>query len=202
MGYKIKELEVKMKEILPSKRYRHALGVEYTAACLAMRYGADLVQAQTAGILHDCAKPIEDSEMLRQCKKYQIPVSAMEQKLPYLLHGKLGAYYAKQCYGIDNAEILSAITYHTTGKSEMSLLEKIIFLADYMEPGRKEVPGLANVRSLAFCRLDEAVYQTLKNTLSYLSSGSSNSSNMNSESCIDPATKQAYEYYKKIYEKL
>ena len=127
----------KLKQKLNDKRYIHSIGVEYTAANLAFLYGEDVKRARIAGLLHDCAKCIPTDEKLKKAKKLGIPINSSEKANPDLLHGKLGAYYAKEKFGIKDEEILSAITYHTTGKPEMTLLEKIIFVADYIEPNRK-----------------------------------------------------------------
>lgn len=128
-----------------------------------------LMTQAMAGLLHDCAKYMTDDELIEKCKKYGIECSETEKRNGYLLHAKLGAYYVKEKYGIDNDEICSAVRYHTTGKPVMSVLEAIVFTADYIEPGRKILPNFKLIRSMAFVDLDEAVYLILKNTLSYLS---------------------------------
>lgn len=194
MKYNFIELREEMSQVLPAKRYYHVLGVEFTCAALAMRYEANMLHAQLGGLLHDCAKYLSDDDILKQCKKYNIEISDVEMRNPYLLHAKLGSLYANKLYGINEIEVLQAITYHTTGKPHMSLLEKIVFTADYIEPSRKEIPGLREIQKQAFIDLDIAVYNILKNTLSYLSGKKSNKE-------IDPLTEQAYEYYKELTEK-
>ncbi len=106
-----------------------------------------------------------------------------------LLHGKLGAYYSEHRYGICDSEILTAIHWHTTGKPGMNLLEKIIFVADFIEPNRSEerIPELNDIRRLAFTDLDSAVVEILKNTLFYLEKQGQE---------IDNLTVAAYEYYR------
>ena len=116
----IQKIKEDLKKKLSSKRYEHTMGVEYTSTCLAMRYGADIEKARLAGLLHDCAKYLSSG----------IPVSAYERKNPELLHAKLGACFANELYGVTDPEILSAIIWHTTGCPEMSLLDKIVFIAD------------------------------------------------------------------------
>ena len=111
-------------------------------------------KAQTAGLLHDCAKCIPNDKKLKLCEKKNIPVSEIEEKAPFLLHSKLGVYIARKKYDVEDKEILSAVRWHTTGKPEMTQLEKIIYLADYIEPGRDKAPNLARVRRLAFEDLD------------------------------------------------
>lgn len=186
----IYEIQRIMEAELPKKRFFHTLGVAHTAVCLAMRYKEDYKKAQLAGLLHDCAKCIPDQEILAICKSFGIPVSETEHKSPYLLHGKLGAYYSKTRFGIEDEDILNSIIYHTTGRPAMSILEKIIFLADYIEPGRREIEGLSQIRDIAFDDLDKGVYWALKNTLNYLKN------QRNPELQIDNMSQNAYNYYK------
>ena len=123
--------------------------------------------------------------------QHNIPVSEFEQTHPFLLHAKLGAYVAKEKYNVTDENILSAITWHTTGKPEMTLLEKIVYIADYIEPKRDKAPNLAVVRKLAFEDLDECMYKILADTLAYLEG--------DSEDDIDTATKDAFLYYKDLH---
>lgn len=182
------EIREKIEKKLTNKRFEHSLGVEYVAGCLAMVHGADVKKAMLAGLLHDCAKCISSEEKLEKCRKYNLPVSRFEEKNPELLHAKLGAYYAQTKYGISDNDILSAITWHTTGKPNMSLLEKIIFVADYIEPNRKPLPEIEEIRKEAFTSLDTAVIHILKNTLSYLEESSSDT---------DETSIKTYQYYVK-----
>ena len=190
MQQQIQEIQSKLSKKLSEKRFTHTIGVLYTAEALAMRYGEDLDKAAYAAVLHDCAKYCSGEQMLQKCRKYNIEISEVEQKNPSLLHAKLGVYYAKHRYEIDDEQILAAIRWHTTGRPEMTLLEKIVFLADYIEPNRKLIPGLTQIRQIAFCDIDKAVCMTLENTVSYLKGSS------RGMKCFDPNTKQAYEYYK------
>ena len=178
-----------LRKTLKAKRFEHTMGVTYTAACLAMRYGADQEKARTAGLLHDCAKYLSPKEKISGCKRFGLSVSEFEEKNPELLHAKLGACIAREQYGIDDPEILSAITWHTTGKPGMSLLDKILYIADYMEPNRDQAPNLAKVRSIAFKDLDECLFLILKDTVAYLSGR---------KITIDPITFETYEYYKSL----
>lgn len=179
----------KLKASLKPSRFLHTIGVENTAACLAMRYGADMNLAALAGLLHDCAKNLSNEELLEESRKHGLRISETEERQPFLLHGKLGAFYAKTNYGIDEDGVLDAIAWHTTGRPGMALLEEIIFIADYIEPSRKEIPGLSKIRRLVFVNLTEAIYLTLKNTLEYL--------NARADGEIDPHTYETYLYYKK-----
>lgn len=188
-NHSLTKLQEALKNHLPEKRYIHTLGVQYTAACLAMRYNAELEPVQTAALLHDCAKYHTDEKMLSRCNRYGIAITDTERNNPYLLHGKLGAFYAENKYGITDLGILGAIIWHTTGKPDMSLIEKIIFCADYIESGRKLIPGLSKIRHHAFVNLDKTVLLILKHTLEYLRTS-------DNKKAIDPMTEKAYEYYK------
>ncbi len=184
--YDIKKMRRKLQRELDEDRYIHTLGVMDTAACLAMRYGAPVDKALVAGLLHDCAKCIPNDKKLKLCKKYRIKMTPFELNAPFLLHAKLGAYLAKKDYGVEDKEILSAIACHTTGKPAMSLLDKIVFLADYIEPGRSKAPNLAEIRSLAFMDLHRALIRVLADTLEYLYA---------SGQPVDPMTREVLDYY-------
>ena len=159
----------------------------YTAESLAMRYGIDMTKAAVAGLLHDCAKCIPNAQKLKMCKKNDIEISEMEAKNPSLLHAKLGAFLAEEVYGVKDPEILSAINWHTTGKPDMSMLDIIIYMADYIEPNRDKAPNLKEIRKLCFENIEEALYQVLEGTLNYLSGR---------PDMIDPMTKISYDFYK------
>lgn len=176
-----------MEKELDPKRYEHTLGVAYTAASLAMCYGADLNSALIAGMLHDCAKCLSNEKKISICKKHDLPINPAEEKNPFLLHAKVGSYLASKKYGVTDPDILNAILNHTTGRPDMSLLEKIVWLSDYIEPGRKQAPNLPEIRRIAFENLDKALVMALENTLSYLKGG-----NME----IDSMTQKTYDFYK------
>ena len=181
-----RKIKNKLEKELDAKRYEHTLGVEFTAAALAMRYDADIEKARLAGILHDCAKCVDDNKKIKICEKNHIEITDVEKRNPFLLHAKVGVYLAQQDYGIDEEDILNAILFHTTGRPDMSLLEKIIFIADYIEPGRKNAPNLGEVRKLAFIDLDKALVRILKDILQYLGETGDE---------MDPMTQKTYEYY-------
>lgn len=189
--YDFIKMQKKLAKYLDENRYEHTLGVMFTCASLAMVHGYDLKDAQAAGLLHDSAKCIPNKKKLKICAEHHIPVSDFEKEHPFLLHAKLGAYIAKTKYNITDEEILSAITYHTTGKPDMTMLEKIVYIADYIEPARNKAPRLAEIRKLAFEDLDECMYQILKDTLTYLDENPDD---------VDSATKDAYVYYTTIHE--
>ena len=189
----IKKLTKAMDEVQTGKRFQHTLGVAFTSAAMAMRFDVPMLDAQIAGLLHDCAKCLSDEKLIKICEKNDISMTEVERKNPYLLHGKVGAFLANTEYEVEDQDILNAITYHTTGRPEMSALEKIVFIADYIEPSRKVQPGLDEVRKLAFMDLDAAVIRILHDTLTYLQGKSVE---------IDPMTQETYEYYlKEIKEK-
>ena len=185
----ISHLRKEMESILSSKRYTHTLGVAYTAAALAMAHGEDMEKAMTAGLLHDCAKSMHGSELVAICEKAHLNVTAVERGNPTaLLHAKAGAYLAERKYGVSNMDILNAIRYHTTGRPDMSRLEKILYIADYIEPGRKQLAELEMIRRLAFQDLDWTMEKILANTLAYLRT---------TDNQVDDMTSRTYEYNKR-----
>ena len=193
MEKSLEEIQEELKKVLKRKRYSHIIGVRYTAQAMAMCFGEDVEKAGYAGVLHDCAKYLSDEEMLLECKKHHIVCSDTEKLRPSLLHAKLGVCYAKELYGVEDEQILSAIRWHTTGKPGMNNFEKIIFIADYIEPGRKMIPGMEEIRRAAFCNLDEAMFLILENTLSYLDTTVSH------KNPIDSYTEDAYDFYKELW---
>ena len=188
--YDFIKMQKKLAKYLDEDRFAHTLGVMYTCASLAMVHGYDLEDAQVAGLLHDCAKCIPNKKKLKLCSQHNISVTAFEEEHPFLLHAKLGAYIARKKCDITDEEILSSITYHTTGRREMSLLEKIVYIADYIEPMRNKAPNLDKIRKLAFQDLDECLYEILKDTLEYLDENPQN---------VDNTTKEAFSYYKELH---
>ncbi len=182
----IKKYRKAMEKVLKPDRYEHSIGVAYTAAAMAMRYDADVQKALVAGILHDCAKCMDHEEQLKIIKKQGLPVTDFELKNPKLLHAGVGAYLAEHTYGVRDEEILSAIRYHTTGHPDMTKLEKIIFLADIIEPNRRMFPEMEEIRRAIFEELDTGLVLTLKYLLEYLS---------REETQIGPMTEQTYRFY-------
>ncbi|MEE8835519.1 MAG: bis(5'-nucleosyl)-tetraphosphatase (symmetrical) YqeK [Eubacteriales bacterium] len=184
------EIESKLRDALTVSRYRHTMGVTYTSCALAMAHGADLRKARLAGLLHDCAKCIPNSEKIDICKKKNLPVTQFELEHPVLLHAKLGVYIAQKQYGVSDEEILSAIRWHTTGKPEMTTLEKIVFISDYIEPNRDKQPRLGEIRAEAFRDLDECMYMILRDTIDYLSENPKS---------MDTTTLSACDYYTELH---
>ena len=187
--YNYAKIRHKLEEALSEKRFEHTLGVAVTARMLARIHGADEEAAYVAGLLHDCAKNLSHKERMHLCDKAGVEVTQTELDNPELLHAKAGAVLAAKEYDIRDQDILNAISSHTTGRPGMSLLEKIVFTADYIEPGRDERPGLKELRSEAFTDLDGCVLHILDTTLKYLS---------DTAKAIDPATRETYDHYNEL----
>ena len=160
-----KALEL-VRQQLPDKRYNHTLGVMESAQELAERYGADIEKAKLAAIFHDYAKYRPLDEMEEIIKKEHLPQDLLNYNTE-LWHAPVGAIPVKKEADLHDEEILSAIRNHTSGCTGMSKLDKIIYLADYIEPGRS-FPGVDEVRALALQSLDKAVLQAMGNTIIFL----------------------------------
>lgn len=189
--YDLPKMMKKLEKYLDEDRYAHTMGVMYMCAALAMAHGYDLNAAQTAGLLHDCAKCIPNKKKLKLCEQHQIQLTDFEKNHPVLIHAKLGAYIAEEKYDIVDPEILSSIVWHTTGKPAMTKLEKIVYIADYIEPLRDKAKGLEEVRKTAFRDLDDCMYVILRNTLEYLGDDPKE---------VDKNSKDAFAYYKNLYD--
>lgn len=163
--YKQKKIEDRLIKDIGKKRFKHSLRVADTAEKLAKNYGVDQKKAYLAGLIHDCAKYNEEIYM----NKYNIDLSTYPVysiKDP-VLHSFLGAEVAKKVYNVYDEDILNAIKYHTTGRSAMSDLEKIIFIADAIEPGRN-FDSLDEIRKYAFENLDRAMLALLDSNIIFL----------------------------------
>ena len=158
------QIREKLKTVLTEKRYIHSLGVMQTAVELAVHYGADPQKAEIAGLLHDCVKNYSSREMFELCEKYGIELDETSKYATGLIHGFLGAEIARTDYGIDDPEIYDAIYYHTIGKPDMSLLTKIIYIADGIEPGRK-YDGVDHIRDLVYEDIDRALVLQIDYTI-------------------------------------
>lgn len=156
----IYRIRKELKSCLTEKRYEHVLGVEFTASCLAMRFGADVYKAELAGLLHDCAKEFSDEELAAMADG--------EEGTEKTMHAVCAPIVAKNKYGIEDIEILSAIRWHTTGKANMALLDKIIFVADFIEPCREMITILPEIRRIAFDDLTYAVYRISEETIPFI----------------------------------
>jgi len=182
-------LRKKLSSKLAPMRYEHSLSVSFTCMNLAMRYGYDLDKAELAGLMHDCGKRYSDDIILKKCIKHGIEVTEAELNALPVLHAKYGAWLAEHKYQITDREILDAIGCHTTGKPDMTVLDKILYIADYIEPRRFKAENLPLIRRLAYENLDETMYAILSGTLEYLDKKGGS---------IDPMTVEAYEYFKEM----
>lgn len=160
-----------LKDNLDSKRYQHSLGVAETSVKLAEIYGADKKKAEIAGLIHDCAKNISNKMLIEKALGYNIVLDDILKSSPSLLHGPVGAYVAKEIFDINDEEIFDSVYFHTIGKPNMSLLTKIIYLSDFIEPGRK-FPGVEDLRKWAYDDLDKALLLAFDNTLQHIISKS------------------------------
>lgn len=184
------KLRKEMEKQLKPDRFDHTLGVAYTAASMAIVHGADVQKALIAGMLHDCAKCMDHEEQVKICEKNKISITDVERKNHSLLHAKVGMFLAKTKYEIDDEEILGAIRWHTTGRENMTLLEKIVYIADFIEPNRKLLEDMDIIRKEAFSDIDMCLAHILHNSVIYLKTIG--------KEC-DDATMKAYEYYKSYY---
>ena len=191
------KLRKEMEKELEPKRYEHTLSVAYTAANLAAVHGVDVEMALIAGMLHDCAKCLSYKKQMSLCTKNHVQLTELEaEEDSPLLHAKAGSVLAKEKYGITDDDVLNAISYHTTGRPHMSPLEKVIYIADYMEPGRHHMKRsgegapmerLTQIRQMAFHDLDEALCNILGDSLAYLQQKGGK---------VDSMTQKTYEYYR------
>ena len=162
----MEELERVVISLLNPNRVAHVLGCRDTAVELAKHWGADVTDAARAGILHDITKAIDGPLQLTLCDAYGKILSDFSKRYPKTLHALTGSPVAERIFG-ENKAVVSAIEWHTTGKADMSLLEKIIYIADYIEPNRT-IPGVDRLRQLAFSDIDAALKLGLEMTLEHL----------------------------------
>lgn len=157
------ELRACSYSMMRAKRVPHVVGVEEEAAKLALRWGADPVLARRAGVLHDCTKYLELPEQLELCQTYGVELDELERQAVKLLHAKTGACIARAVFGEPDA-VYQAIFWHTTAKADMTTLEKILYVADYMEPNR-DFEGVERLRKLAYEDLDKALLLGVEMTI-------------------------------------
>ncbi len=165
-GMERDKLLAQVRAQMNEKRYLHTLGVAASARNLAMRYGADPDKAELAGYTHDYCKCWPTARMLEYLHRYDIAQDIIEGEKE-LWHAFVGAIVIQDELGINDPEILQAVRYHTTGRVGMSLLEKVVCVADYIEPTR-DYPGVEKVRELAHKDLDQALAQGLGATIQFL----------------------------------
>lgn len=146
----------KLQGMLSQRRFTHSVNVMEAAEQLAHKYGGDVEKAALAGLIHDCAKDLTPNVTFDLCDKYDIIVDKIMRKEPGLLHGMVGSYLARDVFGIDCPDVLSAIADHTMGRPGMDKLSRIIFIADYIEPGR-DYPGIERIAEAAQESLEKAI---------------------------------------------
>ena len=185
------QISCKLKKILTRNRFIHTQGVAKEAVRLARHYNSDTYKAYTAGLLHDCAKDYSAEEKRRLCASYKIKIDDIIEKQIDLVHSFLGAALCKKEYGIKDKDIINAVKYHTTGRADMSELEKIIYLADCIEPNRKQHDGLEKTRHLAYTDLNLAMKYNLELTIKH---------NENKGRMIHPLSIEALNYFKNLTE--
>ena len=160
------QLLVKMQHLLPEKRLKHCLGVEQTAIELAERFGVDREKAGLAGLLHDYAKKLSDEEFLALIDKYDL-APKLKDWGNNVWHGLVGVYKIREDLGLSDPEILRSIEIHTVGSAQMSDLDKVVYVADYIEPNR-DFPGVEEAREIARISLNRAVAYETARTVEYL----------------------------------
>ncbi len=180
----VNRMKDKLKKTLSEKRYKHSLGVCDEAVKLAKLYGADEEKAYLAGLLHDCAKGYDADKQIELCTKYGVELDEITLSCKAVIHAPLGAAVAKDKYGIDDKEILEAIRCHTVAKANMSLLDKIIYIADMIEPMR-DFPGVDKLRKAAYEDIDKAFIIGLKQSIVF---------NAEKNKIIHPDTISAWNY--------
>lgn len=146
-GMTLEQMKQELEKRLKPSRFRHSLGVAETAVKLAKRFGADEEQARVAGLLHDCAREFRNEDMVKEAEKRGIAIGEVERSMPLLLHADIGAVRVRELYGVEDAAISQAIARHTVGGPAMTVLDKIIWYADMIEPGR-DFPGVDELREL------------------------------------------------------
>lgn len=163
---KYEKIEYKLKKALDTERYIHTKGVEKTARKMAEIFHEDVEKAGLAGLLHDCAKCLSLDKMNKAVRNY--PVDEMMRNSKSLLHSAAGRCLAESVYGVTDPEVLEAIRWHTTGHANMTRLEKIVFLADIIEPSRKLFPGIEKLRKLCMTDLEAAMHEALLMSLDHV----------------------------------
>lgn len=164
----LEQMKEELKKRLKPSRFRHSLGVEETAVFLADRFGVDEEQARVAGLLHDCAREFRNEDMVKEAEKRGIAIGEVERSMPLLLHADIGAQRVREIYGVDDKDVSQAIARHTVGGPQMTKLDKIIWYADMIEPGR-DFPGVDELRKLAkTASLDEMLLAGLSRSIIFV----------------------------------
>lgn len=156
----------RLRKELDAQRFEHTLGVEKCAAQMARRFGEDAEKASLAALLHDCAKCMPLSQMKKAARGEDVDEETQSSKA--LMHAVAGRCVARDVYGVSDEDVLSAIRWHTTGRSGMTRLEKIVYLADMIEPGRRTYPGLEALRVLCRQDLELAMHKALRMSVDHV----------------------------------
>lgn len=175
------ELEKAVEERMSPDRFMHTQRVVACASELAKRWNVDQHKARLAALLHDIAKDYLDDQLLNAARDFGIVLTEIERLSPSLLHGPVGAEIASRTFGVTDSDVLAAIRYHTTGRAGMSRLERVIFLADLIEPKRR-FPGVDDLRAAAEQDLDKALLLAFDRTILYL---------VEAGKCLDPKAVEA-----------
>lgn len=161
----MEDIKEQLQRLISKKRYKHSLQVAETAVELAKRYNIDEEKAYFAGILHDCGKAFSIEKMLKLVHvKREKEIFYVQ---PQILHGFAGAIYARNIFKVEDKDILNAIRYHTIGRKNMSTLEKIIYISDVIEPGRK-CCNLEEIKKMVYIDIDKAILIEINSKIKYL----------------------------------
>ncbi|MPN15898.1 hypothetical protein SDC9_163234 [bioreactor metagenome] len=184
----LESISNQLKNMLPERRFEHSQNVAKCAVKLSEIYRCDKEKSYIAGIIHDCAKYLESKEVDYYVKKYSIELDELEKNNLALSHSVIGSYIVRNEFNIDDEEIINSVKYHTTGKANMNLIEKIIYIADLIEEDRN-FPGVENLRELAYNgKLDEALLTSFDNTIKFV---------IDNKQLIHPRTVEARNYLMK-----
>ncbi len=183
MPQEIADIRSRLSRILKKRRLSHTMLTACEAVKLACRYGADPKKARLAAVLHDCVK-LPNKELIAFCEQNCYDLTDDERENPYLIHARLGAVLAEQDYGVADPEVLMAIRNHTLGRVGMSMLEKIIYVADKIEPSR-DYEGLDEIRELAYKDIDGAMLLVMQHSAEYTAA---------SGRAVNPSTASVMEY--------
>lgn len=187
MNKELKRYEETIKPLMGSKRFRHSVNVADMCLALAGKFGADEDKAYTAGILHDCQKEVDKAVMLEEAEKSGYYIDPVEKDCFKLWHGIAGAYYVKNILEITDSDILDAIRFHTVGRANMTVIEKIVFLADMVSEERY-YPHVEKYRAAVMEDLDNGMFQTLRWSIMKTVEGGNN---------VPLTTLEAYNFYSK-----
>ena len=164
----IAKLQKKLETMLTPNRFLHSLGVMETAMVMAKRFGENVEKARIAGLLHDCAKDIDKGKMVQMCEELGVYLDPMKREQRSLIHADLGAKLLETEFGIDDPHIIGAVKHHTLGREKMTNLEKILYLADLIEPNRKPFEGIDELRQLSEKNLDCAMLCAVEQSIDHI----------------------------------